>query len=539
MERRDWRSGLIVLASFSLLIMLPGAVGAAEKKVKNRPTATARVVSRSGALIYIDAGREEGLREGDRLEVLHAGSVSAVLTVSYLSSHRASCALKSEANGPEIGSIVRFTPHVDEPVRAALQTSGAPPSSRRRGDWFRRNGLRGRVGVRYLTVRNRSAAGSDLSQPALDLRLDGNAVGGSNFDLAVDVRGRRTYTTLVNGSETSADLTRVYRMSTSWHSEEGGVRMTVGRQYSTSLSSVSIFDGMLADFGNDRWRAGVFSGTQPDLIDFGYSSLIREHGLYYELHNESRAVRRWNLVTGAVGSYTEGEINREFVFLQSRYVGPRLTFYLLQEVDYNRDWKMEFENSTLSPTSTFFNVQFRAAKSIDLRAGYDNRSRIRLYRDRVTPETMFDDDNRIGARVGLTWRSPRHYRVALDALSNQGVDTVDSNSYTVTLGAQSFTRQNMGIYTRSTQYTNAQVEGWLHSVSMGMNLGRKVHVQLGGGVRDELPLQLPAVETRLTWKNVDFDFSLGRHWYFLISAERTESELDQNDQIYSSLTYRF
>ena len=97
----------------------------------------------------------------------------------------------------------------------------------------------------------------------------------------------------------------------------------------------------------------------------------------------------------------------------------------------------------------------------------------------------------------------------------------------------------MGIYTRSTQYTNAQVEGWLHSASIGMNLGRRVHIQLGGGVRDETSLQVPAVETRLTWKNVDLDFSLGRHWYFLISAERTESEIDQNDQLYSSLTYRF
>ncbi|HET6278630.1 MAG TPA: hypothetical protein VFG08_07595, partial [Candidatus Polarisedimenticolia bacterium] len=395
------------------------------------------------------------------------------------------------------------------------------------------------VGVRYLTVRDRTGTGSDFSQPALDLRLDGNSIGGSNFDLAVDVRGRRTYTTLLDGSQTSDDLSRVYRLSTSWHSDEGGVRMTVGRQYSSSLSSVSTFDGMLADFGTDRWRTGVFSGTQPDQVDFGHSSLIREHGLYYEVRNESGAVRRWNLVTGAVGSYEAGEVNREFIFIQSRYVGPRLSCYLLQEVDYNRDWKTEFEDSTLSPTSTFFHMQFRALDSLELRTGYDNRRRIRLYRDRVTPETMFDDDNRIGARVGVTWRSPRHYRVALDALSNQGNDTVDSNSYTLTLGAQSFTSQNIGLFTRSTQYTNAQVEGALHSATFGMNLGRRIHFQLGGGVRDETSLQLPAAETRLTWKTVDLDVSLGRHWYFLISAERTESEIDRNDQIYSSLTYRF
>ena len=38
---------------------------------------------------------------------------------------------------------------------------------------------------------------------------------------------------------------------------------------------------------------------------------------------------------------------------------------------------------------------------------------------------------------------------------------------------------------------------------------------------------------------IDLDFNLGRHWYFLISAERTEGEFIQSDQLYSSLTYRF
>jgi hypothetical protein len=56
---------------------------------------------------------------------------------------------------------------------------------------------------------------------------------------------------------------------------------------------------------------------------------------------------------------------------------------------------------------------------------------------------------------------------------------------------------------------------------------------------DSTALQPTGTDTHLTWKSIDLDLNLGRHWFLLISADRNESDADDNDQFYTSLTYRF
>lgn len=498
------------------------------------------IVYLTASTAYANIGREDGLAEGDTIEIVRDGVVVASLRVSHLSSHRASFELGDSSQGIRVGDQVRFTPHRPIGDAAESATNSSPDAKpRRRGGGLARAGLRGRVGIRYLSIRDRTDTGSDLSQPALDLRLDGNRIGGGPMDLAIDVRGRRTYTAASDGATSRDDITRVYRMSLSFHADGPGMTLTGGRQYSPTLSAVSVFDGLLLDFTNERRSFGLFSGTQPDPIDYGYSDEIREHGVYGELHSRPGSRRNWAVALGGVGSYVGSEINREFLFLQTRYNSPRLYIYLSQEIDHNRDWKLEYDDSSISPTSTLFNIGVRASRVVTLRAGYDSRHRIRLYRDRVTPETEFDDANRLGARAGLTFQSRVHFRVALDARTNGGENAGEAKSYTLTFGALSFSRQNVGFTMRVTRYTNERVEGQLYSASIGTNLGRRVRLQVGGGLRDEIPVGLLVTPSNLTWISADLDVNLGRHWYLLLAAERTTSEIEEAQQYYSSLTYRF
>ncbi len=501
------------------------------------PAGVAHVLHLTSDLAYVDAGRDRGLAEGDILEVWRDGERVGTLSVTYLSSSRASCALDASSPAIEVGDEIRFVPHPAEPPPDA---AASPPRPRRRGTWLNRNGIRGRVGVRYLTIRDRTADGAQLSQPALDLRVDGYGIGGSGLDVAVDVRSRRTYTTPPAGTTSRNDLTRVYRLSTTTHVPgSAGFSVTAGRQYSPLLSSISIFDGILANFGGEHHDVGAFSGTQPDPVTFGHSNEIREHGLYAAFHNAPGDARSWSIGLGAAGSYVGGEIDREFAFLQSHYNGPRLSMYLIEEVDYNRGWRYEWERRTLTPTSTFANLSLRVSRTLTLRAGYDNRRQVRLYRDRVTPETEFDDSQRAGVRLGFTVQSPVHFRLAIDSRRDDGSSAGVAESHSAYLSLVSFTSQNVGFNVRATRYTNDRVEGWLYSGSAGTDVGRRVRIEIGGGLREEIAVLDPLAQTRLTWLDVDLDFALGRRWYLLISAERNKGKLDDNEQLYTSVTYRF
>lgn len=527
----------------SLLLLLgPGgaeaANGATEPDDAYRYARVTYLTSRS---VYVDAGSEMGLQAGQTVEILRGGDLLATLTVTEVSARRAVCARVEGGVQLQAGDQVRFVP-LAGPGPEPEPVAAAPVSRRgeeRESNALRAAGLRGRIGLRYLALTDRLENGSDFSQPAIDLRVDGTQVGGAPVDFNVDVRARRTYRDLIDGDTETDDINRIYRLSGSWRRAGSPWNVTVGRQFSPSISVVSIFDGVHAEYRKRRWAVGGFSGTQPEEADMGYSSDTREHGGFFEWRTDPQAERRWTFTTGLIGSYEESEINREFTFLQSSYRGPRLSLWLTEEVDLNRGWREDAEDESISFTSTFVSLNYRAWENWDLRAGYDNRRNVRLYRDLITPETEFDDEYRNGVWGGVSWRFAKRMRVGVDLRTNGGGSGGDSDAYTLTFGASGLTRAGLFVNTRSTSYTNDLVEGWLHSAGIGLSLGRRWTVELNGGLRDEENRVDPLLDDQLTWYGLQVDLLLGRSWLFSVSAERSESDIEATDQIYSSLTWRF
>ncbi|HXI02284.1 MAG TPA: hypothetical protein VNI57_03825, partial [Candidatus Saccharimonadales bacterium] len=358
-------------------------------------------------------------------------------------------------------------------------------------------------------------------------------------DLAVDVRARQTYRTMAGQQLGSENTTSVYRLATAYQAQGSPWRLSAGRQLSPSLASVSIFDGVQGEYRTSRWSLGAFSGTQPDPVTLGYSSAVREHGGYAEWRNAPEARRRWTLTTGVIGSYEEGTINREFSYLQGSYYGPRLGLWVAQEVDVNRGWKTQYESQTVSPTSTFVSVRYKVIDALSLNAGYDNRRNVRLYRDRVTPETQFDDQYRNGVWGGFDLRMAGHIRAGAELKTRDGGDLGAADSATVTLGVDRLTRAGIFVDTRSTRYTSDQVEGWLHSVGFGLSLGSRWHAEITGGIRDETSRVDPLLDDKVTWYGLETDLSLGRGWFLSTSAETSTGKTEQLDQVYTSVSWRF
>jgi hypothetical protein len=508
------------------------------------PPAVARVTYLTAATAYVDAGRQDGLREGDTIQVVRDGQTIAVLKVNYVSAERAACSIVSRTGDLQVGDTAQFTPRPPSPgdgagaAGAGVTTgtaAGPPPARRGPAAW----GLRGRVGARYLEVRDRSGNGAGFSEPALDLWMIGTGVGGSTVDLAVDVRARRTSTTLTSGATEDSDLNQVYRLSASYRFD-GGRRITLGRQYAPALSVVSIFDGVLYDANSARYGWGGFAGVQPDAEDFGFAGDVQEFGGYYQWRSLADREKRWALTTGVIGSYEEQEVNREFLYLQFQYTGRRLTAFGTQEIDYNRDWKVDVAGEdTIEPTSTFASLHFRAGETVTFRAGYDNRRRVRLYRDRVTPVTQFDDSYRQGGWVGADFRLGDHMAIGGDARIAQGGPVGEADGYSARLGWDRLTRHNLSIRARTTRFTNDTSEGWLHAVTTGLDFGSRAHLELAGGVIEETYDLDPTLDTDTTWMAIDLDLILGRRWYLQISGESNRSDNADNDQFYTSLTWRF
>lgn len=500
---------------------------------------TAHITYLTGESAYLDAGRLEGLREGARVDVLRGGVPIGVLKVAFLASHRASCDIVSASPALVVGDTVRFVPAAAPPDSGVA--AGAPSETSRPGGTTAtrsRPGLRGRAVLEYFVMQQRDVPGK-LSQPSLGLRLDGSPFGAGSLNLALDVRARRSYTILSDGTAVTDGHSRVYAAALSMNSPGSPAHLTFGRQISGALASVGLFDGAMAELRQADWSTGVFTGTQPEPIDLGFSSSIVQAGWYAQRHSRPGADTRWAATIGMSGSYQTGHANREFAWLQGSYLDKRLSAFVTQEVDYYRPWKLLPGMHPISPTSTFAFLQYRATERVSFDAGFDNRRNVRLYRDVVNPETNFDDTNRQGAWAGVSLQPSRRFRVGFDTRLSSGGSAGTANSYTVSLGLDRITGLGASLRTRSTYYTNPQLHGWLQSAALGFDPGTRVHFELNGGVRSERDPAADPARTTATWMGVDLDVTLQRAWYVMMSATRQRGGLDSYDQIFGGLSYRF
>jgi hypothetical protein len=523
--------GVRISALGVLALLLPGPMRAQSPD----STRLARVTYVTGASAYIDAGREQGLREGASVELLRDGKVTATLTVTFLSSRQSACSLEGVVSPVVVGDTVRYSPSAPTPSASAVaEILPSRPTSVSRG-----GRLRGRIGARYLSVRQRDGSLSRYSAPALDLRLDGNGLAGSSLGLQVDVRARRVTGTHADGTREEAGRTRVYQAALLWRPSGTPVRVTAGRQFTPGGASVNLLDGVLTEVGSAGWAAGAFAGTEPDPADLALSGAVRDFGGYVELRSRPLGTARGFIRTGAVGSYAEGVANREFAYLQGGLTGRRFSVFVSQELDYYRPWKRDSGDAAVSPTSTFATLYYQPVSAVALTAGLDHRRNVLLYQDVVTPETVFDDSFRYGAWAGLSLAVAGRYRFTMDARSSSGGEAGRAMAYTGSAAVTRLTRYQGELRLRTTRYEGPRLSGWIHALSAGFEPAAWGRAEVSGGIRDEHdPLGAPS-EIRVSWATADADLSIARGWYLLVSLTREWGAFESNDQFYGGLSYRF
>lgn len=515
------------------LAALAGA--AASASAETPAEKTARVTFVSGSSVYLDAGRSEGLAVGRQLTLYRGTEIVGNLEVTGLSSHKAVCRLQSATSPALIGDTARFVPEA-EAVAPAEPVTGATLRAERRT--LRSRGIRGRVGIGYLSVADRAAGAAEFSRPSLDLRFDGTRIDGTPWGVNVDVRARRTLRTRADGSEDNDGSTRVYRAAVTRRGVDDPYSFTVGRQFSPALSAISLFDGVSAEYRRQRLSVGLLSGSQPD-ADGDLANDVREHGAYVRFDDGRVSKLRWAWTVGLIGSYEQSEINREFLYLQGRLQGPRVSTFFTQEVDYNRGWKRDAGENSVTATSTFIHLRYRAHERVSLYGGFDDRRSVRLYRNLVTPETDFDDSFRRGVWGGASVSLGSRFSVAVDTRLHREDLTGTASTYTGSFSAKQLTARNLDLRARVSRYDNQLLEGTLYSATAGARIGPRVRLQLGGGIRDERRFGGPRPDETLSWLSADAEIAMGNHWYVVLSTDRTTGDSEETVRYYASTTFRF
>jgi hypothetical protein len=513
-------------------VVTPGPAGS--------QTRMARVTFVTTSTAYVSAGLAEGLTEGSALEVVRRGRSVGQLKATFLSTHQAACQMVTVSDSVVVGDSVRYTA-VATALATAVATSGTAVPQRqvaRRSSRSRTGRLSGRVGLYYLTVIQRDSFGGQFSQPSGDIRLMGAALGGSPIGLMIDVRSRRLVQAFPGSPKNTTDQTRVYQAALSWQAPGSSVRFTTGRQYAPGITAVGLLDGAALEIGQSTWDYGLFAGMQPELVNLGFSNDISQLGGYVRRHSRTGSTKHWSLTAGATGSYLQGSTNREYLYLQASYLSRHVSVYAVQEMDYYRPWRRITGEKAISPTSTFANIQLQLTSGVSLTTGVDNRRNPLLYRDVVNPATEFDDTFRQGVWAGFALRSPRHFRMSFDARTNHDATTGTANTYTLALAAERLTPVGISVRSRSTRYTTGPRDGWLNSISFGLEPWGRGSIAVTSGWRSERDsTAAPTLDIR--WLSADMDVSIARSLFAIVSAYRETGGIEAHDLLYAGLSFRF
>ncbi len=500
---------------------------------------TARISYLTGGSVYLEAGSAEGLATGDTAWIMRGGLRAAALRVVYLSTHRASCDTLWTKARLAVGDAVAYRPGaaqqttqgaIDARADSLRAAAVVSPSSSRAAS--RDASLRGRIGARWLSI---DAPGSSrLSQPAFEARFDGREGLGGHLDASLDVRGRRTLRTSESGRWVE-QYSRVYRASATFRDVAGGRRLTLGRQSSPTLASVSLFDGALVEWNGSRAGVGTFAGTQPDPLRSRWSSDLLEAGAYAEIHQAPLAKERWSLAAGAVGSRHRNEVDREFVFAQGWWFSRAATASLAQEVDVNRGWKRAAGEPPLAWTSTFASLRVPVGARVALHSGYDNRRNVRLWRDRETLETQFDDRYRQGAWAGVSVNGNEYTSVGGEYRVGSGGER--SEAWSVTGELHRLTAWHAVLRGRWASFTSDAAMSSLVSLAAGFDPWARSHVEISSGVRRTRD-RLLEFDDHENWLGADADLALGARWYVNAGCERLTGPTGNALQVQAGVSVR-
>jgi hypothetical protein len=394
--------------------------------------------------------------------------------------------------------------------------------------------LTGTVGLEYFSV---TGAGVRLAQPGLDVRLFAGPPG-SSWGGVLDLRERRA-TTAAAGTPTSrVTESRVYQAAVRWQPAGSSLRIGVGRQYVDGVSSVGLVDGLQVVRETPAWAVGGFVGTQPGRSDLEVSGDIRMLGAFVRRQGQPAGGGTWSLTAGASGSYQIWRTNREFLYLEARYFGPRFSGFLSQEVDYYRPWKRLGGQSAFSPTATFGLLRYEVARGWALEGGVDERRNVVLFQDAVSPESTFDAAFRRGAWVGTSLRPNDHLWVDLDARASDGGAIGRTDSYTGAVALARLGSLGVNVRGRGTYYLSPGRVGRLAALSLGIAPADRWRMGLEAGQRDETVaiLSTPQV-TR--WVGLSADLSIARSWYGTLSVTRQRGAQQDSNQLFVYVSYRF
>lgn len=542
-----------------------------------------RVRYRTIEAVYLDAGREAGLAEGDRLVVVRQGAVVAELEVVFVADHSASCRILSErqtvtegdearvlgssgaepvepegaaGGGAEDGGVPvgAVAPPADsepagsvlgEPARAYEPAVGRP-ASRERSTGPSAMRIRGSLTLDWESLVDDSGGERyEVDELTGRLSLRVRNIGGLPYDLTVRMRTQENRRLSALSDPRTERRDRFYELSLAYVPVEGRLSYEVGRLGAGSFSGLGYLDGALGQYAiTPSFKVGGFFGAAAQVESLGFESTGQKYGLFtrFASPRESDSRRRYDVVLAGVREIGELDVSREYLSLQSRYSsGSRWSFFQWAEVDLNSGWRKELAGTTTQLSNLVLTVIARLTPGSRFTLSYNRFEQYRTEDTRSIPERLFNDLQRQGLRASLQLGKPRGLNVTLNAgLRDQEGADQKTTSYGLGVRHPDIASWGLSLGLNLLAFDNPTSDGYVATLRASKSLsgGHLVHLDLGDRLsRDRL--FDGAADRSTQWARLGVWLELPRRLFANAEIEVTQGDDLEGQRVNVGLGYRF
>ncbi len=440
----------------------------------------------SAESVYLDGGRLDGLRKGDRLMITRGDSVVAVLEIRYVSNTSASCAVVESAGrvfpndvailsqrGPEVAGQSFIAPG-DSAGAVPEPAADSQTVARQQRPPARYNGA---VSIQFYSWADRDERRIDFSQSTLRINFRARQIGGYPLSLSVRTRGEydlrnRSYAAAVPKDDWE---NRIHELSLSFDSPSSPLNFQIGRILPRKLSGAGYIDGFsLRRNVSSKTSLGVFAGLRPRWQYQDNAVSLQKYGLFFSLsrgENRSSSIEQSISLTG---EYHGSTPSREYLYLQgSMNLRQRWTTTHIFELDLNRGWRKDREGSGFTLTSVYLNSRYRFNRVVSAGVTFDNRRSVWSYESLTTADSLFDSQLRTGWRGQINLRLP----LGVSLYTNVGYRKRSGDASPTTSYSGSFTKSGLVAAGSSLSLRYAAFDG---PNSRGSNYGARISQTLWG-----------------------------------------------------------
>lgn len=519
----------------------------------------------AGATVYLDAGSEEGLAEGMKLRVsrrrpgdaLSQTKEVAGLTVVAVATHTAACdvvAPQLEVQAGDDAALEDADAQVVEITKAAgarhryaqlVSFSEGDPLEEEARSYVPHptsaevNRIRGRFGFEQNAILDHTGAGFQSYQEGVVLRADMTRIGGTFWNFSGYWRGR--INTRQGGPETLNDLlNRTYHIGFEYNKPTGRYVAGFGRFLLPWASSLNTIDG--GYFGRklgSHATAGIFAGSTPDPTAWNYDPNRQLLGTFISWEHGSFDAFRYTGTAGAAVTRLHWRPERQFLFFENSFSWKTVvSVYHNLEADQLSPRLTSDGNTSPRIARSFFTLRLQPNSRVAIDFNHNYFRGVPTFDPRLIGTGLLDKLLFQGLSAGVRVQANRMLSVYGSIGSNKrDQDTQRALNEMAGFTVNSFKWFPVRTDVRYSRFNSSFGTGAYESVSFMRNLGERLRLEAQAG-QQQIQSDYTS-QSRSRFINTTLDYMIGSH--YIIGAGWTfyRGRIQNYDQIYLNLGYRF